>query len=662
MESEKRQPLRTSRQPHSHVVLFYRYFLPTSKANEDEDPAISGALDTSTLQFFQTYSNHYLTLLQTHQTTLCEKLGMKGRILISTEGINGTLSCHQNELKQYQQEMEAFDLLSEFDPPPSLEEDTPKKGGGRLFTNIDWKISTVQYTHGEDDLKEPFPDLKVQIVKEIVNTGGAIDAKDIPSQSGKEISPEEFHDILMGAKNDDNDSSTKKKEVVLIDVRNTFEHAIGHFVHPHSNTIIPGRENSDITTSISTTNENIESSTLKKNSSPTPAINPNTVTFSHFDSNFCSKYSDVLKDKKVLMYCTGGIRCVKASAMLKKRGVEDVSHLSGGIHRYLEKFADEGFFKGKCMVFDQRVALDPVSLKADSGDKRGSESSSCKSPHIVGKCIECTAPYDQLSGGNLCTVCRDLVLICPACRESKYEYHCDRHRDWKNAYFTFLDGFTIEELQKQSAELQKLHDSYIPPKEHKNVRRTLRKQTEKVLERICKLKDGSAAVESNPRRRCRTCFDLNDICDGLCWGFWKHAQMHRSSELEPIREIKVGQRVRPGPNWNEFRLGSKYTELTSISKKAKPDQQVGASILEGPTLKIGTVVQIKPWSTGADENDCVAVLWDCCSPPVCCSRRKRRKQQVTTEGADDNAMRETAIYRWGAIARNGKRMYDVELA
>ena len=661
MEPDKLHQSQASWQTHSHVVLFYRYFLPSDKVNEDKDVASSGGvLNTSTLQFFQTHSNHYLTLLQAHQTRLCAKLGMKGRILLSTEGINGTLSCHEDELKQYRQEMETFDLLSEFDPPFIVEEDAPQKGRGRLFTNIDWKISIVQYKDGEENQREPFPDLKIQIVKEIVNTGGVIDAKDIPSQSGKEISPEEFHNILMDAK-DDSDTSMKKNEVVLIDVRNTFEHAIGHFVHPHSNTIIPETESGGSTTSISTINEISKSSALKQKSSPTPAINPNTVTFSHFDSNFCSKYSDILKDKKVLMYCTGGIRCVKASAMLKKRGVEDVSHLSGGIHRYLEKYSSDGFFKGKCMVFDQRVALDPESLKSGCKSEETPKTDNNNTPPIVGKCIECTIPYDKLSGGNLCTVCRDLVLICPSCRESKHEYHCDRHRKWKNAYFTFLDGFTIEELQEQSAELQKLHDLYIPPKEHKNVRRTLRKQLEKVLDRVCKLKEGSADVESNPRRRCRTCFELDDVCDGLCWGFWKHSQMHLSSELlEPIREIKIGQRVQPGPHWNEFRLGTKYTEFSSVSKKSKSDSQA-MNTLEGPRLKTGIVVQIKAWSSGATENDCVAVLWDS-SPPVSCSRRKRRKQQVTPEDAAENDLRQAAIYRWGTVARNGKRMYDVDLA
>ena len=54
-----------------------------------------------------------------------------------------------------------------------------------------------------------------------------------------------------------------------------------------------------------------------------------------------------------------GIRCEKASAMMRKRGIDDVSQLSGGIHRYLERYGDTGFFRGKNFTFDLRVAMDP---------------------------------------------------------------------------------------------------------------------------------------------------------------------------------------------------------------------------------------------------------------------------------------------------------------
>jgi len=467
---------------------------------------------------------------------------------------------------------------------------------------------------------------------------------------------------------------------------------------------------------------------------PTPALNPNTVTFSHFDSTFCSRFSSTLRNKKVLMYCTGGIRCVKASAMLKSRGVKDVSHLKGGIHRYLERYGSGGFYRGKMFVFDRRRALDPEDLICGDG---GGEKSSESDGHIVdggdgdasgidekgdgidinekddnmdanaavsndakekidnnnntdnsksalvGKCIECQTPYDELSGAILCTVCRDLILLCDSCRSndsSLWEYHCKRHQSWKNAYFTFLDRFSLQELQSQHDKLQCLHDSYIP-KENRNVRRTLRKQMDKVLARMDDLTSGVGNVEKNPKRRCRTCFESEDICDGLCWGFWKHSQLMSSSsspslvseseKLEPIAKVEVGDRVRPGPNWNEMRLGSRYyTVLKHNRGRGLGDiPQNGSSdgdSCNGAKVKVGTVMEVKSWA-GGDELDCVAVVWD--NDPNDCSssigsrraKRGRGKKNKKDESGDNAVVSESEIYRWGTLARNGQRMYDVAL-
>ena len=81
----------------------------------------------------------------------------------------------------------------------------------------------------------------------------------------------------------------------------------------------------------------------------------------------------------------------------------------------------------------------------------------------------------------------------------------------------------------------------------------------------------------------------------------------------------------------------------------------------GAELKTGTVVQVKSWCSGeGDENDCVAVAWDD-SPAVSCSRRKR-KRQLQSSSDEDHAtlLSQTDIYRWGNLARNGQRVYDVE--
>jgi predicted sulfurtransferase len=231
-------------------------------------------------------------------------------VLLSIEGINGTLSAKDSgTLERYIASMEAFDLIGGCGVPDTssdgnAEHSSDYRVASKIYSEIDWKMSQV-----DDDTQEPFPDLKVCVVDEIVSTGGTVHVDEIIQEGGQHLSPLEFHEAIR-----------QNQNIVLIDVRNTFEWDVGHFVNP---------------------------------STQEDAISPEMVTFSSFDSTFCAKHSERLRDKKVLMYCTGGIRCEKASVMLKKRGVRDVSQLKGGIHRYLEEYGDQGFFKGRNFVFDQ---------------------------------------------------------------------------------------------------------------------------------------------------------------------------------------------------------------------------------------------------------------------------------------------------------------------
>ena len=97
------------------------------------------------------------------------------------------------------------------------------------------------------------------------------------------------------------------------------------------------------------------------------AIDPKTTSFRDFPAWFRNERERLLgpdhikggKPANVAMFCTGGIRCEKASAYLRSKGVEDVSQLSGGIHRYLEQFGSKGFFKGANFVFDSRFLQRP---------------------------------------------------------------------------------------------------------------------------------------------------------------------------------------------------------------------------------------------------------------------------------------------------------------
>ena len=303
--------------------------------------------------------------------------------------------------------------------------------------------------------------------------------------------------------------------------------------------------------------------------------------------------------------------------MLKRRGINDVSQLKGGIHRYLEEYGNEGYFRGMNFVFDQRVAMTPSECqKTDADDNKKSTASH----EVVGKCLTCETPYDELSGDRICTVCRDPVLVCPACESKLREYHCRRHWAWRHCYFTFLEVFPRDELVQQRAELLKIRDSLT----NRNMRRTLMRQVEKVDERVRNLDQRIATVDPRAPRRCRTCMESGVVCDGNCWGFWKTDTQRAPNDASlPLFPVQIGDMVEPGPHWNALRLGTPYKESGDLC--------------------CGKVVEVKSWGSGGSHLDSVAVQWDLDSIPT--NRRADRVPQ---------------IYRWGSIALDGTRMYDVQ--
>ena len=164
------------------------------------------------------------------------------------------------------------------------------------FHGIDFK-----YSYSE---KIPFKRLKVKLKKEIVTMG----LKEIdPTHSvGTYVRPKDWNDLI-------NDP-----DVVLIDTRNNYEYEIGSFKG---------------------------------------AINPKTETFREFPK-FTKNNLEKYRNKKIAMFCTGGIRCEKSTAYLKSEGFENVFHLQGGILKYLEEIGeDESLWEGECFVFDDRVAV-----------------------------------------------------------------------------------------------------------------------------------------------------------------------------------------------------------------------------------------------------------------------------------------------------------------
>ena len=317
---------------------------------------------------------------------------------------------------------------------------------------IDWKSSKAESS-------EPiFPDFVVKEVTELVSFGLS-ERLDV-TEAGIRLSPEEFHAKLL----------QDPKEIKLIDVRNTFEYDVGHF----DGAIDPGMTH--------------------------------TAQWPRFVKNNIQQ----LQGRSVMLYCTGGIRCEKASAFLcrRLRELDDetpVYQLEGGIHRYLEAFPDGGQFKGANFVFDKRA-----QMKSGNGS-------------VIGRCGECSEPWETHHGGRVCTVCRALVLVCDECDASSEhgEYWCPEHSNFRNAYFHFLDRFSEVELRRQATSLQALLEQEVGGS--KNRRTTLRKKLLQVQSQLEKTKEGdSDNVSDNVCvRRCRACEKPYDVCPGACWGFWK---------------------------------------------------------------------------------------------------------------------------------------------
>jgi UPF0176 protein len=174
-----------------------------------------------------------------------------------------------------------------------------------LRTNPLFENRFADLEHKESFSSEhPFYRMKVKLKKEIVTLGvaGVSPTKLV----GTYVKPEDWNTLISDP------------EVLLIDTRNDYEVDIGTFKG---------------------------------------AIDPKTTTFREFPA-YIAEHFDKTKHKKVAMFCTGGIRCEKASSFMMDQGFEEVFHLQGGILKYLETVPEaESLWEGECFVFDQRVAV-----------------------------------------------------------------------------------------------------------------------------------------------------------------------------------------------------------------------------------------------------------------------------------------------------------------
>ena len=195
---------------------------------------------------------------------------------------------------------------------PAIEVLVAELSGGMLFggrlDNLELKRSTAA--------EMPFRRLKVRLKREIVTLGDP--ATDPTRQVGTYVGAADWNALL------------ETPDLVLIDTRNGFEVAMGSF---------PG------------------------------ALDPQTTRFSEF-RDFVQRTLDRRVHRKVAMFCTGGIRCEKASSYMLQQGFETVYHLKGGILKYLEEVpAADSRWSGDCFVFDERVALGQGLAERDRGEE-----------------------------------------------------------------------------------------------------------------------------------------------------------------------------------------------------------------------------------------------------------------------------------------------------
>ena len=259
------------------------------------------------------------------QKTLCENLNLRGRILISRHGLNGTVGGDIDDLKAYIR--------------------ATKQYPGFRDTVFKWS----------DGAREDFPRMSVKSRRELVGFKNADDEFEVDENGviggGRHLKPQEVNELV----------ETYGDDVVFFDGRNAHEAKIGKFKD---------------------------------------AIVPDTRTSRDFIAELESDKYDGIKDKKVITYCTGGVRCEVISAMMKKRGFKEVYQIDGGIVKYGEAYGDDGLWEGALRVFDGRMTV-KFSERAKT----------------IGECLHCGAKTSNFENCANVT-CNELVLICETCKEN----------------------------------------------------------------------------------------------------------------------------------------------------------------------------------------------------------------------------------------------------
>ncbi len=251
-----------------------------------------------------------------HLYTVLSEIDVLGRIYVANEGINGQISVPEQKFNEFRDRLYSISFLEEC----------------RLNVAID------------DDGKSFFK-LAIKIKKKIVADGIEDENFDV-TDNGKHINAIEFNKL------------TDQNNIIVIDMRNHYEHEVGHFKD---------------------------------------AIKPDVETFRE-SLPIVENILEDHKDKNVIMYCTGGIRCEKATAYFKHRGFENLYQVDGGIIEYARKAKEAGIenkFIGKNFVFDDRLG------------ERITED-------VIAKCHQCGKPSDTHTN---CAndACHILFIQCDEC-------------------------------------------------------------------------------------------------------------------------------------------------------------------------------------------------------------------------------------------------------
>jgi UPF0176 protein len=271
--------------------------------------------------FYKYFSVRSPKSLQRAHFALCREFRLRGRVIVATEGINGTLEGTRSAVARY------IKILRR----------------DARFADIIFKHST--------GTGSAFPKLSIKVRDEIVTLG-------VPVRNvlrGKYVRPRELHSWLK-----------KNEDMTIIDVRNKYETQAGYF-------------RNSLTSDIS-------------NFRDVPKL-----------ASDLQEY----KEKKIVMVCTGGIRCEKASRLFRQKGYKNVYQLEGGIATYMKKYPGQDFL-GSLYVFDDRILM-------QAGDENHT---------VVGKCAACSTPSERYTN---CAYdpCHIHFICCKSC-EIKHKGYCSQ--------------------------------------------------------------------------------------------------------------------------------------------------------------------------------------------------------------------------------------------